>query len=97
MSDLDGFSHLSYQDNLSYRDDDHLSLDSRTASESRGSGQPKDPETEVSATRSLSRQETEGSLEMETAFSNQGFEGVDATDSSSAWSPEVRGKEVFFL
>lgn len=88
MADLDGFSHLSYQDNLSYRDDDHLSLDSRTASESRGSGQPKDPETEVSATRSLSRQETEGSLEMETAFSNQGFEGVDATDSSSAWSPE---------
>ncbi|KAM6462610.1 synaptotagmin-16 isoform 4-T5 [Liasis olivaceus] len=25
---------------------------------------------------------------METAFSNQGFEGNDATDSSSAWSPE---------
>ncbi|XP_060127366.1 synaptotagmin-16 isoform X2 [Zootoca vivipara] len=86
--DLDGFSQLSYQDNLSYHEDDHLSLDSRTASESRGSGQPKDPRVEVSATPSLSRQETEGSLEMETAFSNQGFEGNDATDSSSAWSPE---------
>ncbi|XP_053259652.1 synaptotagmin-16 isoform X1 [Podarcis raffonei] len=86
--DLDGFSQLSYQDNLSYHEDDHLSLDSRTASESRGSGQPKDPGVEVSATPSLSRQETEGSLEMETAFSNQGFEGNDATDSSSAWSPE---------
>ncbi|XP_063003738.1 synaptotagmin-16 [Elgaria multicarinata webbii] len=86
--DLDGFSQLSYQDNLSYHEDDHLSLDSRTASESRGSGQPKDPEMEVSATPSLSRQETEGSLEMETAFSNQAFEGNDATDSSSAWSPE---------
>ncbi|XP_061469274.1 synaptotagmin-16 isoform X2 [Rhineura floridana] len=88
--DLDGFSQLSYQDNLSYHEDDHLSLDSRTASESRGSGQPKDPELEVNATPTLSRQETEGSLEMETAFSNQGFEGNDATDSSSAWSPEDR-------
>ena len=88
--DLDGFSQLSYQDNLSFHEDDHLSLDSRTASESRESGQPRDPGMEVSATPSLSRQETEGSLEMETAFSNQGFEGIDVTDSSSAWSPEVR-------
>ncbi|XP_067319154.1 synaptotagmin-16 isoform X3 [Anolis sagrei] len=86
--DLDGFSQLSYQDNLSYHEDDHLSFDSRTASESRGSGQTKDPEMEVGAKPSLSRQETEGSLEMETAFSNQGFEGNDATDSSSAWTPE---------
>ncbi|XP_060118854.1 synaptotagmin-16 [Heteronotia binoei] len=86
--DLDGFSQLSYQDNLSYHEDDRLSFDSRTASESRGSGQPKDPEMEGSATPSLSRQETEGSLEMETAFSNQAFEGNDATDSSSAWTPE---------
>uniref|UniRef100_A0ABM5FBX5 Synaptotagmin-16 n=1 Tax=Pogona vitticeps TaxID=103695 RepID=A0ABM5FBX5_9SAUR len=86
--DLDGFSQLSYQDNLSFHEDDHLSLDSRTASESRESGQPRDPGMEVSATPSLSRQETEGSLEMETAFSNQGFEGNDVTDSSSAWSPE---------
>nr|XP_020669097.1 synaptotagmin-16 [Pogona vitticeps] len=86
--DLDGFSQLSYQDNLSFHEDDHLSLDSRTASESRESGQPRDLGMEVSATPSLSRQETEGSLEMETAFSNQGFEGIDVTDSSSAWSPE---------
>uniref|UniRef100_A0A8D2IXV1 Synaptotagmin 16 n=1 Tax=Varanus komodoensis TaxID=61221 RepID=A0A8D2IXV1_VARKO len=88
--DLDGFSQLSYQDNLSYHEDDHLSFDSRTASESRGSGQLKDPEVEVRGAPSLSRQETEGSFEMETAFSNQGFEGNSATDSSSAWSPEVR-------
>nr|XP_056707398.1 synaptotagmin-16 [Euleptes europaea] len=86
--DLDGFSQLSFQDNLSYHEDDRLSFDSRTASESRGSGQPKDPEMETGATPSLSRQETEGSLEMETAFSNQAFEGNDVTDSSSAWSPE---------
>ncbi|KAF7251911.1 Synaptotagmin-16 [Varanus komodoensis] len=86
--DLDGFSQLSYQDNLSYHEDDHLSFDSRTASESRGSGQLKDPEVEVRGAPSLSRQETEGSFEMETAFSNQGFEGNSATDSSSAWSPE---------
>ncbi|XP_077180029.1 synaptotagmin-16 isoform X2 [Paroedura picta] len=86
--DLDGFSQLSYQDNFSYHEDDRLSFDSRTASESRGSGPPKDREMEAGATPSLSRQETEGSLEMETAFSNQAFDGIDATDSSSAWSPE---------
>lgn len=91
--DLDGFSHLSYQDNLSSHEDDLLSISSRVV-ESRGSGQPKDSEVDVSATLSLSRQETEGSLEMETAFSNQGFEGNDETDSSSAWSPEVR-KGIF--
>lgn len=62
--------------------------------ESRGSGQPKNPEVDVSATPS--RQETEGSLEMETAFSNQGFEGNDETDSSLAWSPEVR-KKYFYI
>ncbi|XP_026525946.1 synaptotagmin-16 isoform X2 [Notechis scutatus] len=85
--DLDGFSHLSYQDNLSSHEDDLQSISSRVV-ESRSSGQPKDSEVDVSATPSLSRQETEGSLEMETAFSNQGFEGNDETDSSSAWSPE---------
>ncbi|KAM3852633.1 synaptotagmin-16 isoform 1-T1 [Vipera latastei] len=82
----DGFSHLSYQDNLSSHEDDLLSISSRVAVESRGSGQPKNSEVDVSATPS--RQETEGSLEMETAFSNQGFEGNDETDSSLAWSPE---------
>lgn len=91
---LDGFSHLSYQDNLSSHEDDLLSISSRVAVESRGSGQPKDSEVDVSATPSLSRQETEGSLEMETAFSNQGFDGNDETDSSLAWSPEVR-KSIF--
>ncbi|XP_019406481.1 PREDICTED: synaptotagmin-16 [Crocodylus porosus] len=86
--DLDGLSQLSYQDNLSYHEDDHISVDSRTASESRGTGQHKEPGMEASIANSLSRQATEGSLEMETAFSNQGYEGNDATDSSSAWSPE---------
>uniref|UniRef100_K7FRG8 Synaptotagmin 16 n=1 Tax=Pelodiscus sinensis TaxID=13735 RepID=K7FRG8_PELSI len=83
--DLDGLSQLSFQDNLSYPEDDHISVDSRTASESRGT---KDPGMEASITHSLSQQATDGSLQMETAFSNQGFEGNDATDSSSAWSPE---------
>ncbi|XP_075782485.1 synaptotagmin-16 isoform X2 [Pelodiscus sinensis] len=85
VSDLDGLSQLSFQDNLSYPEDDHISVDSRTASESRGT---KDPGMEASITHSLSQQATDGSLQMETAFSNQGFEGNDATDSSSAWSPE---------
>ncbi|XP_065449858.1 synaptotagmin-16 isoform X4 [Chrysemys picta bellii] len=86
--ELDGLSQLSFQDNLSYNEDDYISVDSRTTSESRGTMQAKSPGMEASIAHSLSQQATEGSLQMETAFSNQGFEGNDATDSSSAWSPE---------
>ncbi|KAM6070146.1 synaptotagmin-16 isoform 1-T1 [Theristicus caerulescens] len=90
--DLDGLSQLSYQDNLSYRGDDHVSVDSRTTIESRGTGQRKGPRMESSIADGVSRQATEGRLEMETAFTNQGFEVNDATDSSSAWSPEEHDK-----
>ncbi|XP_065449857.1 synaptotagmin-16 isoform X2 [Chrysemys picta bellii] len=88
VEELDGLSQLSFQDNLSYNEDDYISVDSRTTSESRGTMQAKSPGMEASIAHSLSQQATEGSLQMETAFSNQGFEGNDATDSSSAWSPE---------
>ncbi|XP_067411246.1 synaptotagmin-16 isoform X2 [Emydura macquarii macquarii] len=88
VADLDGLSQLSYQDNLSYREDDHISVDSRTASESRGTMQATGPGMEACIAHSLSQPATEGSLETQTTFSNQGFEGNDATDSSSAWSPE---------
>ncbi|NWH51765.1 SYT16 protein, partial [Fregata magnificens] len=86
--DLDGLSQLSYQDNVSYHEDDHVSVDSRTTIESRGPGQHKGPRMESSIADGVSRQATEGHLEMKTAFTNQGFEVNDATDSSSAWSPE---------
>ncbi|XP_035183873.1 synaptotagmin-16 isoform X1 [Oxyura jamaicensis] len=87
FADLDGLSQLSYQDNLPYREDDHVSVDSRTM-ESRGAGQHKGPRTESSTADGISQQATDGCLELETRLSNQGFEGNDATDSSSAWSPE---------
>ncbi|XP_063189638.1 synaptotagmin-16 isoform X3 [Chroicocephalus ridibundus] len=86
--DLDGLSQLSYQDNLSYSEDDHVSVDSRTTIESRGTGQHKGPRMESSTADGVSQQATEGRLEMETAFTSQGFEVNNATDSSSAWSPE---------
>ncbi|KFQ81646.1 Synaptotagmin-16, partial [Phaethon lepturus] len=86
--DLDGLSQLSYQDNLSYREDDHVSLDSRRTTESRSTGQCKGPRMESSIADGISRPAVEGCLETETAFTNQGFEVNDATDSSSAWSPE---------
>nr|XP_033808977.1 synaptotagmin-16 isoform X3 [Geotrypetes seraphini] len=86
--DLDGLSQLSYQDNISYPEDDHISVESRTPSEGRSIGRQKICGREADSAPSLSRQATDGSLEMETAFSNQGYEGNDATDSSSAWSPE---------
>ncbi|KAM6392930.1 synaptotagmin-16 isoform 5-T6 [Pluvialis apricaria] len=88
--DLDGLSQLSYQDNLSYCEDDHVSVDSRATIESRGAGQHKGPRMESSTADGVSQQATEGRLEMETALTNQGFEVNDATDSSSAWSPEER-------
>ncbi|KAM6255707.1 synaptotagmin-16 isoform 2-T6 [Spheniscus humboldti] len=88
--DLDGLSQLSYQDNLSYREDDHVPVDSRTTIESSGTGQRKGTRMESSIADGISRQAMEGRLEMETAFTNQGFEVNDATDSSSAWSPEER-------
>ncbi|XP_075568974.1 synaptotagmin-16 [Pelecanus crispus] len=92
FADLDGLSQLSYQDNLSYREDDHVSVDSRTTIESRGTGQHKGPRMESSIAGGVSWQATERRLEMETAFTNQEFEVNDATDSSSAWSPEEHDK-----
>ncbi|XP_064515492.1 synaptotagmin-16 isoform X1 [Pseudopipra pipra] len=88
FADLDGLSQLSYQDNLSYRGDDHVSVDSRTTTGNRGTGQHKGPRMEPSIGDGVSRAATEGHLEMETAPANQGLEVNDATDSSSAWSPE---------
>ncbi|XP_074721352.1 synaptotagmin-16 isoform X2 [Strix uralensis] len=90
--DLDGLSQLSYQDNLSYREDDHVSVDSRTTTESRGTGQRKGPRMESSIADGVSWQATEGCLEMVTAFTDQGFEVNDATESSSALSPEERNE-----
>ncbi|XP_058847933.1 synaptotagmin-16-like isoform X8 [Acipenser ruthenus] len=58
------------------------------ASERGDSGLRQVSGTEGSIAPSPSRQATEGSLEMETAFDNQGYDVNEATDSSSAWSPE---------
>lgn len=82
LLDLDGLSQLSYQDNLSCHEDDHISVDSRTTIDIRGAGQHKGPRMETSIADGVSQQATEGHLEM-------AFEVNDATDSSSAWSPEV--------
>ncbi|XP_008943038.1 PREDICTED: synaptotagmin-16 [Merops nubicus] len=88
FADVDGLSQLSYQDNLSCRQDDHISVDSRTTAESKGTGQQKGPRMEASVADGVSQQATEGCLGVETAVTNQEFEVNDATDNSSAWSPE---------
>ncbi|XP_059330789.1 synaptotagmin-16 [Ammospiza nelsoni] len=87
-ADLDRLSQLSYQDNLSCREDDHASVDSRTTTRSRGTGQHKGPRMEPRTGDGVIQSHREGRLEMDTAFANQGLEVNDATDSSSAWSPE---------
>ncbi|XP_075699849.1 synaptotagmin-16 isoform X5 [Rhinoderma darwinii] len=77
-SDLDV---LSYQ---SYNEDDHVSVHSAPASAAGGNQSA----TRQEAASICSHQVTEGSQEMETAFSNNGFEEHDATDNSSGWSQE---------
>ncbi|XP_069589855.1 synaptotagmin-16 isoform X2 [Ranitomeya imitator] len=72
---------LSYQ---SYNGDDHVSIHSAPASVAGGSQTAARQE----AASVCSRQVTDGSQEMETAFSNDGFEEHDATDNSSGWSQE---------
>ncbi|XP_075049119.1 synaptotagmin-16 isoform X3 [Mixophyes fleayi] len=82
-SECEDLDILSYQ---SYNEHDHVSVHSAPASvagELQGASRQ-----EAGSICSNSRQVTEGSQEMETAFSNNGFEGHDATDSSSGWSPE---------
>ncbi|NWY71159.1 SYT16 protein, partial [Erithacus rubecula] len=86
--DLDGLSQMSYQDNISCHEDDHGSVDSRTTTRSKGTGQHRGPRMEPRTEDGDSQSHREGHLEMETAFANQGLEVNDATDSSSAWSPE---------
>ncbi|XP_041132206.1 synaptotagmin-16-like isoform X6 [Polyodon spathula] len=78
----------SYHDTHSYIEDDRLSMGCHVASERGGSGLRKVSGTEGSIASSPSRQATKGSLEMETAFDNQGYDVNEPTDSSSAWSPE---------
>ncbi|KAM9715358.1 LOW QUALITY PROTEIN: synaptotagmin-16 [Dama dama] len=85
---LDGASQLTYSENLSYGDDDPISAHSQSPCELGNTRHHGGSPGETSVVHSLSRQSTEGSLEMETAFNNRGFEDSYATDSSSVWSPE---------
>ncbi|XP_074146412.1 synaptotagmin-16 isoform X1 [Sminthopsis crassicaudata] len=86
--DLDGLSQPSYQENVSYGDYDHISVDSRTASENRDVGEQRTGGNETILTQSFGVQATEKNQEIETSFSNPGFEESYSTDTSSAWSPE---------
>ncbi|KAG9481274.1 hypothetical protein GDO78_010484 [Eleutherodactylus coqui] len=80
-SECEDLDVLSYQ---SYNEDDHVSIHSAPASVAGGSQSA----TRQEAASICSRHITEGSQEMETAFSNNGFEEHDATDNSSGWSQE---------
>uniref|UniRef100_A0A452FHS7 Synaptotagmin 16 n=2 Tax=Capra hircus TaxID=9925 RepID=A0A452FHS7_CAPHI len=85
---LDGASQLTYSENLSYGEDDPISAHSQSPCDLGDTRHHGVSPGETSVVHSLSRQSTEGSLEMETAFNNRGFEDSYATDSSSVWSPE---------
>ncbi|CAB1335287.1 unnamed protein product [Coregonus sp. 'balchen'] len=71
---------LSYQDPLSYGDEKRGSLGSQETAEGLD-GPPREGSLD------MSRQATEGSLEME-AVDNQGYDNNDPIDSSSTWSAE---------
>ncbi|KAM4013407.1 synaptotagmin-16 isoform 3-T4 [Anomaloglossus baeobatrachus] len=80
-SECEDLDVLSYE---SYNEDDHVSTHSAPASVA-GRSQTAAKQEAASV---YSHQVTEGSQEMETAFSNDGFEEHDATDNSSGWSQE---------
>ncbi|XP_066550322.1 synaptotagmin-16 isoform X3 [Amia ocellicauda] len=91
-ADGNRLSRLSYQDAPSYRDDATGPQGAALVSEELGGELRRTSRaTEGSLAPSISRQATEGSLEMETAVDNQGYDVNDATDSSSTWSPEDPG------
>uniref|UniRef100_A0A8I3PJ16 Synaptotagmin 16 n=1 Tax=Canis lupus familiaris TaxID=9615 RepID=A0A8I3PJ16_CANLF len=89
--DLDGASQLNYSENLSYGEDDPISAHSQAPCEVGNSRHHGTSPQETNVPRGLRRQSTEGSVELETAFNNRGFEDSYATDSSSMWSPEEQG------
>ncbi|XP_041615472.1 synaptotagmin-16 isoform X2 [Vulpes lagopus] len=89
--DLDGASQLNYSENLSYGEDDPISAHSQAPCEVGNSRHHGASPQETNVPRGLRRQSTEGSVELETAFNNRGFEDSYATDSSSMWSPEEQG------
>lgn len=86
---MDGISQLNCSESLSCGDDGPISAHSQPPCEVGGARHHGASPQETSVVRRLSRQSTEGSLEMETAFNNRGLEDSYATDSSSAWSPEA--------
>ena len=86
---MDGASQLTYSENLSYGEDDPISAHSQSPCELGNTRHHGGSPRETSVVHSLSRQSTEGSLEMETAFNNRGFEDSYATDGSSVWTPEA--------
>nr|XP_044629640.1 synaptotagmin-16 isoform X2 [Equus asinus] len=87
--DLDGTSQLNYSEDLSHGEDDPTAVHSQSflgeVGDTRHHGASPQETNEV---HSLQHRSTEGSLEIETAFNNRGFEDSYATDSSSMWSPE---------
>ncbi|XP_024604181.1 synaptotagmin-16 [Neophocaena asiaeorientalis asiaeorientalis] len=92
---LDGASQLTYSENLSYGEDDPISAHTQSPCEVGDTRHHGTSPQETSVVRSLSRQSTQGSLEMETAFNNRRFEDSYATDSSSVWSPEEQDATNF--
>ncbi|XP_076778116.1 synaptotagmin-16 isoform X2 [Arvicanthis niloticus] len=84
---VDGTSHLSYSEILSY-EDRPISILSQSPCESRNTRHHGPCHPETGMVRSLSRPCADGVLETETAFISRGFEDSYTTHSSSMWSPE---------
>ncbi|XP_076778117.1 synaptotagmin-16 isoform X3 [Arvicanthis niloticus] len=87
VNGVDGTSHLSYSEILSY-EDRPISILSQSPCESRNTRHHGPCHPETGMVRSLSRPCADGVLETETAFISRGFEDSYTTHSSSMWSPE---------
>ncbi|XP_062902392.1 synaptotagmin-16-like isoform X3 [Mobula hypostoma] len=88
MHDTDRQQQFSFQDNHSYEEDE-LSMSSAMGFEDGADRQRISDEAAGTPANNHGMQQTEeGNPDQGTNFDNQGYEGNDKTDSSSAWSPE---------
>ncbi|XP_072895619.1 synaptotagmin-16-like isoform X2 [Hemitrygon akajei] len=87
-ADTDKQHQFSFQDNCSYEGDEFSMSSAMGLEEGADHHNVSDEAAGTPANNHRMQQMEEGNPDQETNFDNQGYEGNDKTDSSSAWSPE---------
>ncbi|XP_059816014.1 synaptotagmin-16-like isoform X1 [Hypanus sabinus] len=88
VEDTDKQHQFSFQDNCSYEGDEFSMSSAMGLEEGADHHKVSDAAAGTPANNHGMQQMEEGNPDQETNFDNQGYEGNDKTNSSSAWSPE---------